>query len=148
MRCAIGRSGTTSAKREGDGATPLGSMRLVAFHRRPGRMRGLKVALPTTAVRADSGWCDAPAHGAYNRPVRLPFPASAERMLRPDRLYDAVVVLDWNVRSRGRGRGSAIFLHVAKPGYGATEGCVAVSPRDFRRLEPFLTASARLTILG
>ena len=106
MRCALGRSGRTFAKREGDGATPIGTM----------------------------------------RPVRLPFPASAERMLRPDRLYDAVVVLDWNVRSRGRGRGSAIFLHVATPGYGATEGCVAVSPADFRRLEPFLTPSARLTV--
>lgn len=147
MRCALGRAGTTPGKREGDGATPIATMRLLALHRRFGRLPGLRPALPATAIRADGGWCDAPDHGAYNRAVRLPFPASAERLLRPDRLYDVLVVLDWNVRCRSRGRGSAIFLHVAAPGYGPTEGCVAVAPRDFRRLQPFLAASARLTVL-
>jgi L,D-peptidoglycan transpeptidase YkuD (ErfK/YbiS/YcfS/YnhG family) len=78
--------------------------------------------------------------------VRLPFPASAERMLRDDRLYDGVVVLDWNVRRRARGLGSAIFVHVARPGYAPTEGCVALSRRDLGRLAPHLKAGLRLTV--
>lgn len=145
--CALGRTGITSRKREGDGATPLGSMRLLFAYRRDNRIRGFSPALPVRRIRVSDGWCDDPSHAAYNRPVHLPFGASAESMVRPDRLYDAVVVLDWNIRSRTRGRGSAIFLHIAREGYAPTEGCVAVSPRDMRRLSPFLQVGTRLVVL-
>lgn len=144
LRCALGRSGIGTPKREGDGRTPLGAMRLLSAYRRGGRPGLPQWTLPTRRVRPDDGWCDEARHGAYNRPVRLPFPASAERMMRDDRLYDVVVVLDWNVRTRARGLGSAIFLHIARPGYRPTEGCVAVSPRDMGRLAPFLRPGARL----
>ena len=106
-----------------------------------------KSALAVRRVRAGvDGWCDAPDHAAYNRHVRLPFPASAESLARDDRLYDVVVVLDWNCRRRARGRGSAIFFHVAKPGYPPTEGCIAVAPRDMAKLAPFLTRRARFVV--
>jgi L,D-peptidoglycan transpeptidase YkuD (ErfK/YbiS/YcfS/YnhG family) len=144
--CALGRSGTTAFKREGDGATPLGSLNLLSSFRRPGRLAGLHPALPTTRSRPDSGWCDTPSHACYNQPVRLPFPASAETLQRSDRLYDLVVVLDWNMTSRQRGRGSAIFLHIAHEDYRPTEGCVAVSPADMRRLQPFLRPGMRLIV--
>jgi L,D-peptidoglycan transpeptidase YkuD (ErfK/YbiS/YcfS/YnhG family) len=147
LPCALGRSGTSIFKREGDGATPVASMRLLFAYQPARRIAGLVLPLPVRRPRADLGWCDAPGHAAYNRPVRLPFAASHETLCRSDRLYDAVVVLDWNVSSRARGKGSAIFLHVAKPGYAPTEGCVAVSARDFRRLAPYLAASSRLTVL-
>lgn len=146
LPCAIGRSGTTIFKREGDGASPVAAMQLLAVCRRAGRLAALRPALPAKQIRDDSGWCDAPAHAAYNREVRLPFPASAERMAREDHLYDLVVVLDWNIRERRRGRGSAIFLHIAKPGYRPTEGCVAVSPKDMLRLQSFLRKGARLAV--
>jgi L,D-peptidoglycan transpeptidase YkuD (ErfK/YbiS/YcfS/YnhG family) len=146
LRCALGKGGVSAFKREGDGATPLAGMALLSAYRRPG-LRGVPgFALPTRIAGPQSGWCDAPGHGLYNRPVRLPFPASAERMLRDDRLYDGVVVLDWNVRRRARGLGSAIFLHVARPGYAPTEGCVALSRRDLGRLAPHLKAGLRLTV--
>ncbi len=103
--------------------------------------------LPVRRTRADDGWCDAPNHPAYNRPVRLPIAASAEGMLRTDALYDVVVVLDWNFRARARGRGSAIFLHVAKPGYAPTEGCVAVSRADMNRLSPLLREGRRIVVV-
>jgi L,D-peptidoglycan transpeptidase YkuD (ErfK/YbiS/YcfS/YnhG family) len=77
-------------------------------------------------------------HAAYNRPVRLPFAASHETLLRNDRLYDAALVLDWNISRRVRGLGSAIFLHVARDDYRPTEGCVALDPRDVRLILEFV----------
>jgi L,D-peptidoglycan transpeptidase YkuD (ErfK/YbiS/YcfS/YnhG family) len=86
------------------------------------------------AIRLREGWCDAPADRNYNRPVRHPYPAGAERLWRTDALYDIVVVLDYNDRPRVRGRGSAIFMHVAKPGYAPTEGCIALARAHLLRL--------------
>ncbi|BDA86691.1 hypothetical protein Sa4125_42330 [Aureimonas sp. SA4125] len=148
LRCAIGRAGTSSLKLEGDGATPIASMRLLNAYRRPQKFSDLQVSLPTRRTRADNGWCDSPGSPAYNHPVRLPFPASAETLQRNDRLYDFIVVLDWNITCRQRGRGSAIFLHVAHPDYRPTEGCVAISPTDMRRLQPFLRMGMRLVVSG
>ncbi|MBO0904772.1 L,D-transpeptidase family protein [Jiella sonneratiae] len=145
--CALGRAGTTVLKREGDGATPVATMRLVALWHRGGRMPRPQTTLPTRRVRPGiDGWCDEPTHAAYNRPVRLPFAASHESLARDDRLYDVVAVLDWNLARRARGRGSAIFLHVAKPGYPPTAGCVAIAPADMRRLAPRLSPATRLAV--
>lgn len=135
--CALGRGGITANKREGDGATPLGRMRLLAGYIN-GRSFGRCSRLPLTALRPDLGWCEVPCDRNYNRPVKLPYAASHETMLRPDGLYDAVIVLDWNIRPRRRGRGSAIFFHLARPGFSPTAGCVAVTQSVMKRLLPRL----------
>ena len=85
------------------------------------------------APRTD-GWCDDPGHPAYNRPVRLPINASAEALWRDDALYDIIGVLGWNDDPVVPGRGSAIFLHVARPDYAPTEGCIALALDDLRRV--------------
>ncbi|RFC64327.1 hypothetical protein DYI37_08350 [Fulvimarina endophytica] len=144
--CALGRSSTTIFKRESDGATPVASMSLLSIRRRHRRLPALRCPLPGRITRSRDGWCDAPTHAAYNRPVRLPFPASCEEMARTDRLYDAVVILDWNLSSRKRFGGSAIFFHLARPGYPPTEGCVAIAPRDMARIAPLLKLGARLVV--
>ncbi|MCB8837724.1 L,D-transpeptidase [Aurantimonas sp. VKM B-3413] len=145
--CALGRSGTTVFKREGDGATPVGEMAVLSAWHRPGRMPRPQARLAIRRIREGvDGWCDAPDHASYNRHVRLPFPASAEELARADRLYDFIVVLDFNLSSRSRGRGSAIFLHVAKPGYPPTAGCIAVSPANMLRLAPLLSRRTRLVV--
>ena len=134
LPCALGPAGIVRAKREGDGGTPRGRLRLLRLHARPDRPRPA-TGLPVGAIRPDAGWCDEPTHRAYNCPVRLPFPASVERMWREDALYDLVVELDWNRRPHPRpGRGSAIFMHAARPGFAPTAGCVALRPADLRRL--------------
>jgi L,D-peptidoglycan transpeptidase YkuD (ErfK/YbiS/YcfS/YnhG family) len=136
VRCAIGPAGVipAEAKREGDGATPLGvwPMRRVLYRsdRGPAPVTGLPVA----AIAEADGWCDGPADPAYNRPVTLPYPASAERMWRDDSLYDLVVVLGHNDDPPVPGMGSAIFLHCAKPGYPPTQGCVALARADLEAL--------------
>jgi L,D-peptidoglycan transpeptidase YkuD (ErfK/YbiS/YcfS/YnhG family) len=145
-RCALGRSGVTAIKREGDGATPAGRWRLVEVRWRSDRVPRPRTALPVHAIGPQDGWCDAPGDRNYNRPVRHPYPASAERLWREDHLYDVVVVLAYNLRPRAHGRGSAIFMHLARPGYSPTEGCIALGVVDMRRLLAGLSASARLVV--
>ena len=124
--CALGLGGRRARKREGDGATPVGSWRMLRVLYRADRIRRPQTGLPVRAIRPDDGWCDEPVDRNYNRPVRHPYPASAERLWREDNLYDIVVVLDHNQVPRVRGGGSAIFMHVARPGYEPTEGCIAL----------------------
>lgn len=132
--CALGRSGVTSSKREGDGATPAGRLGLVACHWRPDRLPRPVTRLPVLPIGGDDGWCDDPGDRAYNRPVTLPYPASHEAMARADAVYDIVVVLDWNLAHPVPGRGSAIFFHLAAPGFTPTAGCVAVTLPAMRRV--------------
>jgi L,D-peptidoglycan transpeptidase YkuD (ErfK/YbiS/YcfS/YnhG family) len=144
---AIGRSGRTSRKREGDGATPIAVMPLRLAYFRSDRKTPLRSRLALVPIRETMLWCDAPDHPSYNRPVTSPFAASHEKLKRQDRLYDVCVVMDWNMNTRKRGCGSAIFFHIAHADYAPTEGCVAISPRDMQRLLPHLGPATRLQVL-
>jgi L,D-peptidoglycan transpeptidase YkuD (ErfK/YbiS/YcfS/YnhG family) len=132
--CALGRSGITRDKHEGDGATPAGAHRLVGVLYRPDKVLRPATRLMAVPIRREDGWCDDPGDRRYNRPVRLPYTASHERLWRDDRLYDVVVILDYNLGQPVPGRGSAIFLHLAGPGFAPTAGCVAVGLEAMRRL--------------
>jgi len=147
LPAAIGRSGRTVIKREGDGATPIAAMRLLYGFRRGERNGRLPTALPIKRIRSDMLWCDQPADANYNRLVKAPFKPSHEEMNRKDGLYDICLVLDWNVTSRARNRGSAIFFHLIRPGYEPTAGCVAVSVRDMRRILPYLRKGTIIRVL-
>ncbi|GAA0572292.1 L,D-transpeptidase family protein [Caenispirillum bisanense] len=130
-RCALGKGGIVADKREGDGGTPVGRFPLRQVFYRPDRLPAPPAtALPVQAIAPADGWCDAPDDPAYNRPVTLPYPASAEAMWREDAVYDVVVVLGHNDDPPVPGLGSCIFLHVARPGYAPTEGCVALALPD------------------
>lgn len=148
FRAALGRSGRASRKREGDGATPIAAMRLLHGYWRRDRISGpLATALPMAPIDASMFWCDAPGDANYNRPVRAPFGPSHEEMRRQDGLYDICLVMDWNISSRARHRGSAIFFHCARPGYPPTQGCVAISARDMRRLLPLVGPETVVRVL-
>jgi len=131
-RAALGKGGVIDAadKREGDGATPLGTYRLRRVLYRADRIYKVETDLPCRPLREDDGWCDAPDDAGYNRPVRLPYPASCEALIREDELYDIIVVLSHNDDPPIPGLGSAIFFHCAKPGYPPTLGCVALNRAD------------------
>jgi L,D-peptidoglycan transpeptidase YkuD (ErfK/YbiS/YcfS/YnhG family) len=138
FRCALGKGGVRPAreKREGDGATPAGLLPLRRVLWRADRGPKPRCAVPVAPIAPKDGWCDDPGHADYNRPVRLPHPARHEELWRSDGLYDIVGVLGWNDGVGGEpivpGRGSAIFLHLARPDYAPTEGCVALAERDLR----------------
>ena len=144
--CALGPAGIARDKREGDGATPAGRFRVLWGYYRADRRRPPAGGAPFVAMQRDQGWCEDPASGRYNRPVRLPAADGTDRMRRDDHLYDLVFVLDYNFTRRVKGRGSAIFFHLARPGLTPTAGCVAISAADMRKLAPRLARRATMWI--
>ncbi len=132
LRAALGRGGVRADKAEGDGATPLGRLPLRRVLYRADRGAVPRAAVPREPIGPGDGWCDDPGHPDYNRMVRLPHPARCEELWRADGLYDIVGVLGWNDAPAVRGRGSAIFLHVARDDYAPTLGCIALAAADLR----------------
>jgi L,D-peptidoglycan transpeptidase YkuD (ErfK/YbiS/YcfS/YnhG family) len=145
-RCAVGRGGVRSEKREGDGATPAGRFPLRRLLYRADRLPAPTSVLPADPLAANDGWCDEPADAAYNRQVKLPYDGRHERLWRDDGLYDVIVVIGHNDDPVVPGRGSAVFLHVAGPGYPPTDGCVALALRDLLELLAAVSPSDHLLI--
>jgi L,D-peptidoglycan transpeptidase YkuD (ErfK/YbiS/YcfS/YnhG family) len=146
-RCAIGRGGIGDKCGEGDGITPRGVWPLRRVYYRPDHIDAPRCVLPVTAIKPDDGWCDAPGDPHYNQLVRLPFAASHEEMWRADHLYDLVLVVGYNDAPVVAGKGSAIFLHLAKPDFAPTEGCVALTQGDALAALAQLREGDRINIL-
>ena len=146
FRCAVGRSGIVRDKHEGDGGTPVGSWPLREVFYRPDRLAKPVTALPVRALSPNDGWCDAPGDAHYNKPVRLPYPASAEQLWRADHMYDLIVVVGYNDAPVVPGKGSAIFLHVARAGYTGTAGCVAFARGDLLTILARVDPRSRLVV--
>ena len=134
LRPALGRAGVRTHKQEGDGATPAGLLPLRRVLYRADRVARPRAAVPAMPLAPHDGWCDDPAHADYNRPVRLPHDGRHEELWRADAVYDLIGVLGWNDAPVVRGMGSAIFLHVARPDFAPTEGCVALALPDLQGL--------------
>ena len=142
----LGRSGIRANKREGDGATPRGRFRLRRLWWRPDRRARPATRLPVRRIDRSIAWCEDPGDRRYNRPFRRSAGESGDRLWRDDRLYDVVIEIDHNTRPRIAGRGSAVFIHLARPGGSATAGCVALRPAALRRLLARLGPTTRIEI--
>lgn len=148
LQCVIGRSGLRlqSLKKEGDGATPIGRFQPRRVFYRADRVSRPLTSLPVRPLSPDDGWCDAVGSGAYNRLVRKPFRYSHETMWREDHVYDIVIEIDHNTRPRIQGRGSAVFMHLARPDLRPTDGCVALSRHGMLRLLALLTVDTIIDV--
>jgi L,D-peptidoglycan transpeptidase YkuD (ErfK/YbiS/YcfS/YnhG family) len=146
--CVLGRSGISASKHEGDGATPTGRfpLRRVLYRADHGPMP--QTHLPTAVIARDDGWCDAPTDARYNRPVTLPYPASAESMWRDDNLYDVVVIIGHNDDPVIANAGSAIFMHVAADNGEPTAGCVALARADLLEVLKAVKPDTMIEIKG
>lgn len=147
-RCALGWGGITRRKYEGDGATPVGTWPMRRLLYRPDRVARPQTRLDTVELGAEDGWCDDPADPAYNQAVKLPYKARHERLWREDEIYDLIVVLGYNDDPVVPGLGSAIFLHVARPDYSPTEGCVALARSDLERVLAKAQSGDRVVVEG
>jgi L,D-peptidoglycan transpeptidase YkuD (ErfK/YbiS/YcfS/YnhG family) len=146
LPCRIGRSGVSHAKREGDGATPAGTLKTVRGFWRADRRLPPRIGVPLRPIRPGDGWCEVPGDRAYNRLVKKPYAASHEDMMRDDHLYDVVLELDWNRCPRRQGRGSAIFFHLTRPNLGPTAGCIAVEKQRLDALLARISTRTRFVI--
>ncbi len=143
---ALGRGGILANKFEGDGATPRGRFRLLRLWWRADRSPRPRTRLPVRPIRPDDGWCEDPHDRRYNQPIRLMEGAPGDRLRRDDNLYDFIVEIDHNTRPRVRNRGSAVFIHIARPDYAPTAGCVALRANDLKRLLAVLGRGFRIEI--
>ena len=142
----LGRSGIRFNKREGDGASPAGRFRPLRLWWRPDRGPRPQTLLPIRRIAPDLAWCEDPADRRYNRPFHRSANEPGDRLWRDDRLYDLIVEIDHNARPRVAGRGSAVFLHVARPDRGPTAGCVAMPAGELRGLLRLLSPRTRINI--
>jgi L,D-peptidoglycan transpeptidase YkuD (ErfK/YbiS/YcfS/YnhG family) len=143
---ALGRSGIAANKREGDGATPRGLFHPIRLWWRPDRIRRPRSFLPIRQIGPEDAWSENPADRLYNRPFRRWEGQPGDRLCREDHLYDLIVEIDHNARPRVRGRGSAVFIHLARPGFQPTAGCVALDGKTLRRLVASLGPATRINI--
>jgi len=144
--CALGRSGIGTVKREGDGRTPRFDLPLRSVFYRADRLARPRTLLPLKRIGPRDAWCDDQKDRRYNRLIDRPPGEAEERLQREDHLYDVIVELGWNDRPVQRGRGSAIFWHLARTGFTPTAGCVAVEGHVFAKVLPRLARHCRIVV--
>ena len=143
---ALGRGGIKANKREGDGGTPKGVFHPRRLWWRADRFPAPQTFLPRQAIRPDDAWCEDPSSRHYNRPLRLQGDRPGDRLRRQDRLYDFIVEIDHNTRPRIAGRGSAVFLHLARDHFAPTAGCIAMTRSAMLQLLRRLGPATRIVI--
>jgi L,D-peptidoglycan transpeptidase YkuD (ErfK/YbiS/YcfS/YnhG family) len=143
---ALGRGGIKVNKREGDGGTPRGSFRPRQLWWRADRHRRPRTALPVRAIQPEDAWCENPRSRHYNQPVRLKHGQDGDRLRRDDHLYDFIIEIDHNTAPRVAGRGSAVFLHLARADFSPTAGCVSMTKSAMLRLLERIGPQTRIVI--
>ena len=146
IRCAIGLNGLTRDKQEGDLSTPIGTFHFNKIYYRADKLGNKKFIINSSIINKNDGWCDDQKSDLYNQYIQFPFHESAEHLYRDDDIYDIVCVLNYNTSPVIPGRGSAIFLHIAKPGFLGTEGCVAIEKKPLIEIATNLTTDSRIVI--
>jgi L,D-peptidoglycan transpeptidase YkuD (ErfK/YbiS/YcfS/YnhG family) len=146
IKVALGRGGIQANKREGDGGTPRGSFRPVRLWWRADRHPRPSSFLPIRAIDPADAWCEDPSDRHYNTPVRLDRERDGDRLWRDDHLYDFIIEINHNTRPRIAGRGSAVFLHLARPNFSPTAGCVAMTKPAMLRLVARIGPRTRIVI--
>jgi L,D-peptidoglycan transpeptidase YkuD (ErfK/YbiS/YcfS/YnhG family) len=145
-RAAVGKGGVRIEKKEGDGATPAGFFPLLSAMYRPDRVKPPVTDLPLTPLVKAHAWVDDPLDTNYNKLVELPYPAHVEKLWRTDAIYDLLVVIGYNINPTVSGAGSAIFLHIARPSFLPTVGCIAIERRYLAILIGLLGPGSMITI--
>ena len=92
------------------------------------------------------GWCNDFRSEKYNKEIKLPYNKSSEKLYKKENIYDLFLVIKYNINPVIKKRGSAIFLHIARENYKPTEGCIAISKKDFIKILPLIDNKTLITI--
>jgi L,D-peptidoglycan transpeptidase YkuD (ErfK/YbiS/YcfS/YnhG family) len=143
---ALGRSGILANKHEGDGGTPRGTFHPLRLWWRADRHARPSTFLPIRIIGAADAWCEDPRDRHYNRPILSRHGRTGDRLKREDHLYDFIVEIDHNTSPRISGRGSAVFMHLARDSFGPTAGCVSMTRSAMLHLVRRLSPRTRIVI--
>ena len=146
LKCAIGKSGITSSKSEGDLATPKGIFELGTLYYRKDNIQQLKYKIKKKIIKKKMGWCDDSRSKKYNQEISFPFKYGAEKLYRKDKIYDLFINIKYNSCPVIKDKGSAIFLHIADSKYKPTKGCIAISKNDFLKILPLINNKTKISI--
>ena len=130
FKCALGKSGIRKKKIEGDNITPKGTFKIIKIYYRKDKIKKINSAFKLIEIKKNMGWCDDPKSKKYNQLIKLPSKYKHEKLFRNDRIYDLILVLDYNMNPVIKNKGSAIFIHIAKNNYCKTKGCIALKKKD------------------
>ena len=147
IKCAVGKRGITSKKKEGDEKTPRGTFLLKSLFYRKDRITKIKSLLVKKKINKAMGWCDDTNSKHYNTMIRYPFNFSAERLWLKENIYDVIVVINYNLKPAIKNKGSAIFLHIAKKNYAPTKGCIAVSLKNMMLILSKVSSKSKIIII-
>ena len=146
IKCCIGKSGISSMKKEGDLSTPKGIFKLGSLYYRKDRINTHKCKIKKRILLKKMGWCNDSKSKNYNKEIKFPFKYKAERLYRKDGIYDLLINIKYNFRPVIKKKGSAIFLHLSDDRYKPTEGCVAITKKDFLKILPLITKDTKISI--
>ena len=134
FKCSLGKAGIGNKKIEGDNITPKGIFKIVRIYYRKDRIKKIYSKFKLIKITKTMGWCNDPRSESYNQLIKLPTDYSYEKLFRKEKIYDLIIVLDYNMKPTIKNRGSAIFIHVARKNFSKTAGCIALKKTDLRRL--------------
>ena len=146
FRCALGKGGIKQKEREGDFITPKGKFKLIKIYYRSDRIKKINSTLKTIKIKKNMGWCDDVSSNYYNKQIKISKKIGHEKLHRKDSLYDIIVVLNYNLNPIIKGKGSAIFLHVAKKNYNKTQGCIALKKNELLYLVSKIKKNTQIRI--
>ena len=146
LKCAVGKSGITNNKKEGDLSTPKGTYKINALYYRKDKIKKFKCKINQKEIKRNMGWCDDINSNKYNKEITFPYDYSAERLFRKDRKYDLLFDIGYNTRPIIKGKGSAIFLHLSDKKYKPTKGCIAILKKDFLKILPLIKKNTKIFI--
>ena len=130
FKCALGKSGIRKKRTEGDNITPKGTFKIIKIYYRKDRIKKINSVFKIIEIKKNMGWCDDPESKKYNQLIKLPSKYRHEKLFRNDRIYDLMIVLNYNMSPVIKNKGSAIFIHIAKNNYNKTKGCIALKKKD------------------
>tara|TARA_B100000575_G_C23139810_1_gene663025 strand:+ start:740 stop:1231 length:492 start_codon:yes stop_codon:yes gene_type:complete len=146
IKCALGKRGIGTKKKEGDLITPKGLYKIRFILYRKDRVKNLKTKKKKLIIKKNMGWCNDSNSKSYNKLIKLPFKFNYEKLFRSDRIYDIVLVLNYNMSPIKKNKGSAIFVHIAKKNFKSTEGCVAIKKRDLQKIASEIKNNTKVKI--
>ena len=146
LKCAIGKLGVNFSKKEGDLTTPMGLFKLGLLYYRKDRIKLFKCSIKRKIIKKNMGWCYDSESKKYNREISFPFKYKAERLYRKDNIYDILINIKYNYFPVNKGKGSAIFLHLANKKFVGTKGCIALQKKDFLKILPIINKNTKILV--
>jgi len=145
-KCSVGKYGLTRKKKEGDCKTPIGTFSIVKCLYRPDRIKKPDTNIPCKKIYKNSAWCDDTKSKYYNKMIKVPSKFQYEKLFRKDDCYNIILVLNYNMSPIIKGKGSAIFIHIAKKNYKPTRGCVAIKMQNLFEILKKINKSSKVII--